>query len=211
MLLFKKLDQLRRKILFKGSADYWERRYRSGRNSGCGSYGKFAAFKADFLNRFVRENGVGSIVEFGCGDGNQLSLAEYPGYLGLDIAPTAIARCRERFEGDGTKRFALYDPAQFDADLRRYSADAALSLDVIFHLVEDQVYEIYMRHLFAAGQRFVVILSSNTDEQPMPSVHVRHRRFTDDVSRNYPAWRLVATHKNPYPENFADFFVYRKG
>lgn len=211
MALLKKFDHLCRKILFKGSGDYWERRYRSGRNSGSGSYGKFAAFKADFLNRFVRENGVGSIVEFGCGDGNQLSLAEYSGYLGLDVAPTAIARCRERFEGDATKRFAFYDPAQFDADLRRYSADAAFSLDVIFHLVEDQVYEIYMRHLFAAGQRFVVILSSNTDEQSMPSVHVRHRRFTDHVSRKFPAWRLVATHKNPNPENFADFFVYRKG
>jgi hypothetical protein len=43
-----------------------------------GSYGKFAAFKAEVLNAFVQEMRVDTVIEFGCGDGNQLTLARYP-------------------------------------------------------------------------------------------------------------------------------------
>ena len=35
------------------SGDYWDARYRAGDNSGEGSYGKFAKFKAQVLNQFV--------------------------------------------------------------------------------------------------------------------------------------------------------------
>ena len=35
---------------FSDSASYWDKRYLSGGNSGVGSYGKFAKFKADILN-----------------------------------------------------------------------------------------------------------------------------------------------------------------
>jgi hypothetical protein len=63
---------------FKGSSNYWNRRYKDGGNSGPGSYDRLAEFKADFLNRFVGENRITSVVEYGCGDGAQLSLARYP-------------------------------------------------------------------------------------------------------------------------------------
>ena len=47
------------------SADYWEARYRDGGNSGAGSYGRLALFKARFLNDFVRSENVQSVIEFG--------------------------------------------------------------------------------------------------------------------------------------------------
>src|ERR1035438_7415845 len=75
---------------FPGSAEYWERRYSNGGNSGVGSYSVFAELKADVLNRFVSTHHVRTVIEFGCGDGNQLSLAEYPSYLGFDVSNTVI-------------------------------------------------------------------------------------------------------------------------
>lgn len=57
--------------LFEGSAAYWEARYTSGADSGVGSYGAFAEFKAEILNNFVAQNRVASVIEFGCGDGNR--------------------------------------------------------------------------------------------------------------------------------------------
>jgi hypothetical protein len=63
-------------VRFRDSQSYWEDRYVSGGTSGPGSYDAQAEYKADFLNRFVRENAIGSVIEFGCGDGNQLGLAE---------------------------------------------------------------------------------------------------------------------------------------
>jgi SAM-dependent methyltransferase len=124
---------------FPGTEAYWEGRYATGGDSGAGSYGDFAAFKAEIINRFVRDNDVASVVEFGCGDGNQLKLAAYPRYLGFDISQTVIAQCRDTFRADPTKQFRR---AQ---DYAGESAELALSLDVVYHLFEDAVFEDDMR------------------------------------------------------------------
>ena len=94
---------------FTGSESYWDDRYRRGGNSGAGSYGELAVFKAEVLNGFIADAGVETILELGCGDGNQLDLAVYPDYTGLDVSPTAIRACRKRFRGDGAKVFELVD------------------------------------------------------------------------------------------------------
>jgi hypothetical protein len=65
-----------RQFFFSDSITWWEKRYISGGNSGQGSYGVLAEFKAETVNQFVGEFEVKSLVEFGCGDGSQLSLPE---------------------------------------------------------------------------------------------------------------------------------------
>src|SRR5579859_8234848 len=69
------VEAVRRQLQFRGSSTYWEERYRAGGNSGAGSYGRLAEFKAEVLNGFVHSRGIRSVVEFGCGDGAQLALA----------------------------------------------------------------------------------------------------------------------------------------
>jgi hypothetical protein len=197
---------------FPGSAAYWEQRYHEGGDSGVGSYGKFADFKAEVLNDFVARHGVGSIIEFGCGDGNQLGFARYPRYLGFDVSDQAIARCRSRFASDTSKAFL---PVSQYSD---QTAHLVLSLDVIFHLVEDAVYFQYMKNLFQASERYVIIYSSNQRDSGKDGAHVRHRRFTDWVTANEPKWRLEAHIPNRYPYqgdyregSFADFYVFAWG
>ena len=56
----------------ESSSRYWQKRYQRGETSGAGSYGRFAEYKAEVLNRFVAANGIVRAAEFGCGDGNQL-------------------------------------------------------------------------------------------------------------------------------------------
>jgi hypothetical protein len=195
------------------SAGYWRERYEAGANSGPGSYGELANFKARVLNGFVRDNGIESVIEFGCGDGNQLSLARYPRYTGIDISPLAVQTCRRLFRDDRSKEFFLAS----EDDGRR--ADLALSLDVVFHLTEDHIFDTYMRRLFAAADKFVIVYSSDQDEPVEPVVaHVRHRRFTSWVEREM-AWQWVLVNRipNAHPYNgdyrttsFCDFFVYAK-
>ena len=179
---------------FVTSGSYWEARYAAGATSGTGSYDVLAQFKADVLNRFVRQQAVTSVIELGCGDGNQLSLADYPSYVGFDVAPSAVQRCRKAFRKDRTKAFHVYDPISFP---RQTQADLALSLDVIFHLVEDEVFTQHMSDLFSVGRRFVGIYSSN-DEEPDIGQHVRNRRFTDWVDLHRPGWRLQSQVPNPH-------------
>jgi len=193
------------------SFEYWESRYRDGRSSGAGSYNRLATFKAETINRFVDEHKVQSVIEFGCGDGSQLRLAEYPQYIGVDVSPTILATTRLAYGGDPTKSFIHVDevgPAQ--------RSDLSLSLDVIYHLVEDPVFHRYMDQLFAASLRYVIIYSSN-DERPSDSIHVRHRRFTDWIETNRPEFRQCGFLKNAFPEDvkdidntsFADFYFFK--
>lgn len=202
------LAPLRRR-LFKGSSTYWQDRYANGADSGAGSYGELARFKADVLNGYVAEHSVSSVIEFGCGDGHQLSLAEYPRYLGLDVAPDAIERCRDRFSGDESKSFYLYSTPHFIDRARTFHADLAVSLDVLYHLVEDEVFTGYLKHLFAAADRFVVIYSSD-EEFPDAAPHVRHRNFTRWVAEHVEGWKLIDRIANPVEDSaaVAEFFVY---
>jgi SAM-dependent methyltransferase len=204
-------DLFRQLILlptFGRSKTYWERRYRLGGTSGTGSYGVEAEFKAEVLNRFVREKGVERVIEFGCGDGHQLGLAEYPLYLGIDVSRTAIEMCRDRFRGDPRKSFLWYDPETTVNIANFVKADLTLSVDVIYHLVEDYVYEKHLDDLFLTSRRFVIVYSSNKEERTLVP-HVRHRKFTVDVERRFPAFRLVRTVENRYPErSFASFFIF---
>jgi hypothetical protein len=199
------------KFRFMSSPQYWERRYRKGGTSGAGSYGRLAHFKAEVLNEFVSRNAVQSVIEFGCGDGAQLSLASYPRYVGVDVAPAAIKLCRERFSDDTTKVFASTD------DKIDSLHDLALSIDVVFHLVEDDFFHCYMDRLFSSARRFVIIYSSNCDSQ-QPEPHVRHWIFTRWVETYRPEWRLHEKIPNRYPydakksgqTSFADFYVYTR-
>ena len=183
---------------------------RAGRTSGNGSYGALAEGKSRFLNDLVSERAVRSVIEFGCGDGNQLSLADYPSYIGLDVSRTAIGLCQRRFAGDPAKSFFLYDGTCFTDRAGIFTADLALSLDVVYHLTEDAVFETYLTHLFAAGRRLVVIYSTNT-EIGGTAPHVRHRHFTPWVEANCPDWRLTEVTPGPNTERArADFFVYER-
>ena len=181
-----------------GSAEYWQRRYRGGGNSGSGSYGALAEFKAATINRYVRQHGIASVIEFGCGDGNQLRQAEYPSYIGLDVAREAIRLCNGQFAADRTKSFFLYDPECFVDHAQVFCAEAAMSLDVIFHLVEDRVFEQYMAHLFQCAKHFVIIYSSNR-HRLTNSPHERHRNFSEYVEEHFAEWRLVERVENPFP------------
>ena len=204
----RQISLLRQQLSFRGSADFWERNYAHGETSGGGSYGAAAQAKADFLNAFVRRNEVRSVVEFGCGDGNQLSLAEYPRYVGLDVSRSAIGLCRRRFAADSTKSFFLYDGSCFADRSGVFAADLAISLDVVYHLIEDQVFESYMTHLYSAGRRFVVVYATNM-VLGGTAPHVRYRRFTSWVEANCPQWLLTGITRGPNTEpGRADFFVY---
>ena len=190
---------------------FWERHYRVGGKSGEGSYGRLAEFKADVMKHLLAEHDVESVIELGCGDGNQVGMIDYPRYAGFDVSPAAINRCRDRFSADPGKEFHVYVPG---APLGA-TAEMAVSLDVVYHLIEDDLYDQYMRDLFAAADKMVVIYSSD-EERPSVWPEVRHRRFSGWVEQKAPTWELAERigQRYPYVEgqpdtSWSDFFVYR--
>ena len=202
------------RVRFTDSQRYWEERYANGGNSGSGSDGRLAQGKAAILNQLVAVRQVNTVLEMGCGDGSQLSHASYPKYVGVDVSPEAIATCRRRFADDTTKRFILSGAESLP------TCDVGLSLDVIYHLVEDGVFVQYMNTLLRHSARMVVLYTSDSDHYLPPgrsAAHVRHRPVCEWMS-SQAHWKLVERIANPFPfdvanpdeTSFADFYVYER-
>ncbi len=200
------------------SKNYWESRYKKGGNSGAGSYGRLAKFKAQYLNDFAKKNKINNVLELGSGDGSQLKLFDFKNYIGFDVSKSSIDLCLKIYDKDKTKSFFLYDPEYFRDNHKIFKVDLSMSLDVIYHLVEDNVFEKYMKDMFAMSNKFVIIYASNTnDNKKVQAQHVRHRKFTDWVKMNQKNWKLVTSVENKFKvesneidESFADFYVYKK-
>ena len=141
---------------------YWEGRYRHGGTSGAGSYGRLAIFKSEIINGFIKENSIKTMIEFGCGDGNQLSLLNKKvDYLGVDISESAIKICRNKFSEDINKRFLKLD----DFKSLPENAEVTISLDVIYHLVDDNIFHDYMDTLFSHAHHYCIIYSADVNEK----------------------------------------------
>jgi hypothetical protein len=180
------------------SKEYWEQRYKSGGNSGVGSQGIIAEFKANTINNFVKNNNIQTVCELGCGDW-LFELFKVPHYVGYDVSTFVIERNRVRY---GNK----YVFTTHMSDLTTY--DLTISMDVILHLMEENVYQQYIKDLFRLSDKFVIIYSTNRDEI-LGGIHNKYRKFLPDVPENF---ELIEFIDNPHkgPNTQADFFIFQK-
>jgi SAM-dependent methyltransferase len=168
---------------------YWETRYLNGGDSGAGSRGDAAEWKADRVNHYA----VGSVLDIGCGDGVQAALFRVIKYLGIEVSETAVLDARDYYP---RKQFELSPP--FSREWGFF--DTHLSLDIIYHLVDDDLYADHLDYVFGAKKR-AIVYSSNFDHSG--DIHVLHRRWTNDVPAG---WELVAL--EPGAHRYADLYVF---
>jgi SAM-dependent methyltransferase len=199
------------------SSEYWEIRYKKGGNSGAGSYNELAEFKAEILNSAIVEYGINQVVEFGCGDGNLLSLLRLPAYIGFDVSATVLKHCINKFNSDKTKSFFIYNAESFTDNQNIFKSDAAFSIDVIFHLVEITIYEKYLADLFSSAIKLVIIYGADLDYSPKTK-HELYRKFTGYIEKKFPEWKLEKIIKNKYPSkvyedqegSLSDFYFFTR-
>lgn len=190
---------------------YWDRRYREGRTSGSGSEGEEGTYKARFVNDFIRDHGVTSVIDWGCGDGQVLELLNlgergtegYVAYTGIDVSPTILERMRAQF-----RQYVFATPDEAQQPGREWTAELALSMDVLFHLPDDDDYFAYLNQVFNSATAFVLIYSTN-HAGGRTARHVLRREFTPDIARYFPEWALVRV-ETPLREGLASFFVYER-
>jgi hypothetical protein len=116
--------------------------------------------------------------------------------------------CKAIFKNDSKKSFYLL------SDYSGKKADLVLSLDVIYHLIEDKIYEEYMQRLFSASNEYVIIYSSDMDDDNISAAHVKRRKFTKYIAENIAGWILIKHIPNKYSDSligaWSDFFIYQK-
>lgn len=153
--------------------EYWDNRYKNNGNSGQGSRGDLAKYKADFLNSFITQNDINSMIEFGCGDGYQIGLLISTKYLGFDVAKSSIELCKKRFVFDYSKSFLLYEPRYFiNNDF--ISADLVTCLDVLYHIIDENDYFKTVQDIFNSAKKYV-ILYTNLYPQSSSAPHIIFR------------------------------------
>jgi SAM-dependent methyltransferase len=186
---------------FTNSFDYWIERNEGPRASGIGSYGKNATEKAKFINYIIRNLKINSVIDYGCGDGNQLKRYEVTNYTGIDVNLKQLNKLKERFP---EKKFYHFSEKIFSY------ADLKMSIDVIYHLVEDYYFYDHMDKLFDGKSDYVLIFSTNFDS--LGEFHVRHRNFKRIVANDYPNYVEVAINHPQKHIKFgsASFYLYQR-
>lgn len=197
-----------KKIRFN-SKEFWEDRYKSGGNSGEGSYNEKAKYKAKILNNIIENYNISNMIEFGCGDGNNLGYYNIENYTGFDISETAIKLCISKYKDDDSKSFIWYDSNLFKSG--GLKSDLTISFEVIFHLIEDDIFFKYMYDLFRTSSKYVLICSSNDDNKIDPGMHVKHRKFTNFVPSTFSLIDVIKTPQEGELKGFfSDFYLFER-
>lgn len=139
---------------------YWEDIYRYGGTSGNGSYGEIALFKANIVNNIIEKYNANTVIEFGCGDGNQLGYMNYNNYIGFDISNSAVERCRNLYINDNSKEFIHYTPDSFDCS--PYRADMVVCLDVLYHITDENDFVNTLTYISKCASKVVVLFTKLT-------------------------------------------------
>lgn len=146
--------------------DYWNNRYASGGNSGYGSYNEQLTKKLEWLKGLD----IQSITELGCGDFNFGSnlLKQYPNasYAGYDISNVIIEKNKEK-----------YPQYNFTNELPPLGADLTLCVDVLFHVLDDNDYDVLLLNLKQALRfgKYLAITAYENEQETAP--HLKIRKF----------------------------------
>ncbi len=180
---------------------YWDLRYRLGGTSGKGSIGATRQWKwaqidgcVDVLNR--------SVLDIGCGDLSFWRGRACEDYTGLDFSDTVVKRNR-RARRSWT--FIQGDASQ-SQDL---SGEIVLCLDMLFHVMSDDVYEAILRNLARWTQDWLFIYTwrrSPLGDQTSDGKYQSYRPLLDSASLLQPLMH-VKTHAY---SDYGALYVFRR-
>lgn len=202
----KAIDEIGAKRLFKslgviqkdGSLDYklyWDKHYLSGGDSGAGSFGAHSTWKADIVNQVISTYQVNTVLEFGCGDGNQLVKFQIPEYRGLDVSQTAVDACRDAFKNDSSKSFQVIRPGS-NTDFS--SAQLVMSLEVLMHITSEVDYLWTLEKIFESSEKLVLIQAPLFEYTLFPKhSHEKYRDIFRYLIDYLDRWSVIGLFVHP--------------
>ncbi len=139
-------------MMTSASTDVFSRVYREGlwvRGSGEGSLPMNTVEYRAFLQEFLREEKIETVLDIGCGDWQSSCLLDWSGidYVGIDTVPSVIADNRRRYDAPNIT-FLLADAALEETELP--SVDLLLLKDVLQHWPDSMILSALPRFLRSA-------------------------------------------------------------
>jgi SAM-dependent methyltransferase len=195
---------------------FWNDEYLKSKTSGPGSYGVLAEFKAEVINAFLANREISSVIEFGCGDGNQLAMIKYPRYLGFDVSRASIDLCSNKFKNDPSKSFMCYDPSSFINPSLFLKADLVVCLDVLYHIIDKEEFLLTLNSIFSCALKYVILyttidLYKSENYHYIKGSHGKHRDTIHYLGQ-FPEFKIDKVIKQRHPElSSADFILLSRG
>lgn len=170
--------------------DYWEKRYKSGGNSGAGSYSIECDFKVEFINSIIEKKNIQTINDFGCGDGNVISqIKGFNQYVGYDISSTAVNKCDLKL-GSNPKYKFINSISEF------IPSDLSTSIDVIYHILEEELFTEYLQSLYDYSTKYILVYGVDQNSEYSGN-HVKYRKFSDILTFKYNLDLILTEHYKP--------------
>eukprot|EP00928_Gymnodinium_smaydae_P070221 TRINITY_DN54112_c0_g1_i1.p1 TRINITY_DN54112_c0_g1~~TRINITY_DN54112_c0_g1_i1.p1 ORF type:complete len:336 (-),score=83.60 TRINITY_DN54112_c0_g1_i1:64-1071(-) len=143
------------------------------------------------------------LLDLGVGDGRQayMLLERFPSvshYIGLDLSPSVVERTSSSFAellhasadasaaASGVSRtapavaeFYAYDGFELPVQVASRSFDVALSLQVLMHILEEELFDAYMSLLCAPTHKFIIVHAADAEIEQ--ENHIRGWRFRERV------------------------------
>ena len=128
--------------------------------SGSGSTLEITREYRAYIEQFIKEHGVTSVVDAGSGDWSFSAAIDWgdASYLGIDIAPNIVETVRQRYETARIK-FQVGDVTK---DLP--AADLLLSKDVLHHLSNELIHEFIRNNLMTRKYKWVILTNARSSE-----------------------------------------------
>lgn len=154
----------------------------------------------------LNSESIETAIEFGCGDGHQLGLIDYPTYEGLDVSAKAISICQAKFKTEPSKIFKVYNPQKFQIEKQ---ADLVVCFDVLFHIVDENDFLKTLKDIFESAKKYIVF---TTNLKPISSKHEPHIRCRDIMPyfNKYKNFKVDKIIERPIKEGLPIFYIQLK-
>jgi len=160
---------------------FWDTRYKKGVGSGVGSRGNFARQKEALVRRVIKEHGIQSVLDVGCGDLFWIKNVPIRDYVGLDFSEEVLAMNRK------LKPEWRFKQLDFASENIGECADLVICFDVLIHQSSRRKYDFVMNNLLGAADK--VLLISGWREPPAkhgPTLFFYETIYTTLKKRNIP-------------------------
>ena len=183
------------------SMEFWKTRYELGDTSGSGSRGDLLNFKTEFINDFIKENDITTVLDFGYGDLYVAKEINVEKYTGIDI-----------FEVKDKDDFNLLNCEfdEYDGD----GADLVMCLDVLYHILEEE--QEYMRDsldkMMEKTDKFLMIYAHDSEDERFEteySVHLYNSKWLQHM-KTREDFELIYKQERPEPNCSAQFYIFER-
>ena len=133
------------------SKRYWNRRYKSGGNSGLGSVGEKRLWKWSIIDKYVNISDC-KVLDIGCGDLSFWDDKRAKEYLGFDFSSVVIDKNRQKFPELEFKQVDI-------SKQMTNTAEVVFCFELLFHVMKEKEYKLILKNLSKATERLLFLTS----------------------------------------------------